>query len=469
MARPKFGRAVFLRGLNHAKVPLRLERRRKFQQHKKWEKIMTDSPLSEEEQLAQEKINEVLARIGFGKTGELPFRRCHAAKLAKRTSSLKGRYFCWKSARKYGYPNLPPRDHEWFVQTWLPLLLKTLDSIYAFDHESRCSAFDHYDRVIEFRRSEHMEVDIASTEFWYSMEKQATMPSGRFACCANAWALQRKEINANSDCVVRLANALLETKSATADAVIQLIEAYLRTVLGEKPSSKEYSWGEVSFLSLSIPDMAPTKTHLKETEEIKDIHILDVLIRLQIEPGLRLVEVLERALLLASRTADADLVAEKFGEAQVLKGAISIFFSDGKKYKRPIKDIYSLANYTINHIRYSSVAIPAIELLHVFEKQFFTEGIEIGTRDWQERVGGRHQFLFAQNESLGCQYFCLYAEYLLDCGQVQHAEFLLSFYIHIARLAANLTPLTSEPSNDCLLYTSPSPRDRTRSRMPSSA
>ena len=27
----------------------------------------------------------------------------------------------------------------------------------------------------------------------------------------------------------------------------------------------------------------------------------------------------------------------------------------------------------------------------------------------------------------------------------------------------------SSPVNDCLLYTSPSPRDRTRSRMPSSA
>ena len=27
----------------------------------------------------------------------------------------------------------------------------------------------------------------------------------------------------------------------------------------------------------------------------------------------------------------------------------------------------------------------------------------------------------------------------------------------------------SEKFNDCLLYTSPSPRDRTRSRMPSSA
>ena len=29
--------------------------------------------------------------------------------------------------------------------------------------------------------------------------------------------------------------------------------------------------------------------------------------------------------------------------------------------------------------------------------------------------------------------------------------------------------LAQELSNDCLLYTSPSPRDRTRSRMPSSA
>ena len=31
------------------------------------------------------------------------------------------------------------------------------------------------------------------------------------------------------------------------------------------------------------------------------------------------------------------------------------------------------------------------------------------------------------------------------------------------------SPLKQDPINDCLLYTSPSPRDRTRSRMPSSA
>ena len=34
---------------------------------------------------------------------------------------------------------------------------------------------------------------------------------------------------------------------------------------------------------------------------------------------------------------------------------------------------------------------------------------------------------------------------------------------------ALVTEVTGEPSRDCLLYTSPSPRDRTRSRMPSSA
>ena len=32
-----------------------------------------------------------------------------------------------------------------------------------------------------------------------------------------------------------------------------------------------------------------------------------------------------------------------------------------------------------------------------------------------------------------------------------------------------ITPVLKEPCNTCLLYTSPSPRDRTRSRMPSSA
>ena len=34
---------------------------------------------------------------------------------------------------------------------------------------------------------------------------------------------------------------------------------------------------------------------------------------------------------------------------------------------------------------------------------------------------------------------------------------------------ANLSSIVENDSNSCLLYTSPSPRDRTRSRMPSSA
>ena len=42
-------------------------------------------------------------------------------------------------------------------------------------------------------------------------------------------------------------------------------------------------------------------------------------------------------------------------------------------------------------------------------------------------------------------------------------------YGHLDFYHSNLAGGTSEDSNACLLYTSPSPRDRTRSRMPSSA
>ena len=45
-------------------------------------------------------------------------------------------------------------------------------------------------------------------------------------------------------------------------------------------------------------------------------------------------------------------------------------------------------------------------------------------------------------------------------------------YVELAKRVRKLTVLLSvpmEPNKDCLLYTSPSPRDRTRSRMPSSA
>ena len=39
----------------------------------------------------------------------------------------------------------------------------------------------------------------------------------------------------------------------------------------------------------------------------------------------------------------------------------------------------------------------------------------------------------------------------------------------VAQTLAENDPCTKERLEDCLLYTSPSPRDRTRSRMPSSA
>ena len=39
---------------------------------------------------------------------------------------------------------------------------------------------------------------------------------------------------------------------------------------------------------------------------------------------------------------------------------------------------------------------------------------------------------------------------------------------HLANVGIDVLMLDIQP-NDCLLYTSPSPRDRTRSRMPSSA
>ena len=56
---------------------------------------------------------------------------------------------------------------------------------------------------------------------------------------------------------------------------------------------------------------------------------------------------------------------------------------------------------------------------------------------------------------------CLEGEYEPVMGQA-----LLSEYEAVLGREA---PFVRSPVSDCLLYTSPSPRDRTRSRMPSSA
>ena len=56
-------------------------------------------------------------------------------------------------------------------------------------------------------------------------------------------------------------------------------------------------------------------------------------------------------------------------------------------------------------------------------------------------------------------------EFLLSCddGQEEHLEELL------IQINQKFNHLKNDLGNFCLLYTSPSPRDRTRSRMPSSA
>ena len=51
-------------------------------------------------------------------------------------------------------------------------------------------------------------------------------------------------------------------------------------------------------------------------------------------------------------------------------------------------------------------------------------------------------------------------------------EHILSLYGHISGVKKNLKHVHEDVEKlggNCLLYTSPSPRDRTRSRMPSSA
>ena len=60
---------------------------------------------------------------------------------------------------------------------------------------------------------------------------------------------------------------------------------------------------------------------------------------------------------------------------------------------------------------------------------------------------------------------------LSKCGQDLNAQMALIEQCEADKetLRGNVRELQTTVSNNCLLYTSPSPRDRTRSRMPSSA
>ena len=62
--------------------------------------------------------------------------------------------------------------------------------------------------------------------------------------------------------------------------------------------------------------------------------------------------------------------------------------------------------------------------------------------------------------------------FVLIIGFVIYKGFIAikNFEIGVENRVAKISEITGlERSKDCLLYTSPSPRDRTRSRMPSSA
>ena len=52
---------------------------------------------------------------------------------------------------------------------------------------------------------------------------------------------------------------------------------------------------------------------------------------------------------------------------------------------------------------------------------------------------------------------------------VRAAAYVIGIVAASIELALTVVVAFSYPANACLLYTSPSPRDRTRSRMPSSA
>ena len=64
---------------------------------------------------------------------------------------------------------------------------------------------------------------------------------------------------------------------------------------------------------------------------------------------------------------------------------------------------------------------------------------------------------------------CQQAEQTDNIQQAQAHREAAVFHLHGAILAFLQELVRYYRLNDCLLYTSPSPRDRTRSRMPSSA
>ena len=116
---------------------------------------------------------------------------------------------------------------------------------------------------------------------------------------------------------------------------------------------------------------------------------------------------------------------------------------------------------------YNYAIIPIREIQSRLENQFYlttslTETKVIELLNEKKNSG-------TQNEEIDKTILKLLTDYTVESGNTVNDEYKNIFPLLLARFRDGYDIDVNQVTVACLLYTSPSPRDRTRSRMPSSA
>ena len=131
----------------------------------------------------------------------------------------------------------------------------------------------------------------------------------------------------------------------------------------------------------------------------------------------------------------------------------TVYACDGKMLKIECKE-----NYVINLIRAN------------YGRYSITVCNDNGSTDWSVNCMSHRSFAILQgrcSQKRNCSVSASTSLFDDPCpGTIKYLE---AHYACLSATSSSSTPRSTPPWLICLLYTSPSPRDRTRSRMPSSA
>ncbi len=378
---------------------------------------------------------KLLHQVGFGTIGEICAGRLRLALVTMKQGRRIGPIINACVSRRYGLPVLRIGEVDWYLKQWLPMLFELSSSVHSanWSYEVREAAFaklDYYTKDLPLRRRR-------DPRFWQAILKDDEAPNAEvLAALCNAWLLQSVNVAKNSQLVAELVEFLIDTRIADRGACILLLENYVRSVLSKPRDNNSYGPTEVFWLYLAF---APKTSKLpSDSDDLSRENFEDFFLRLPLIEGLRFTEVFTRALVLDNRNADADVILQSNIHSHIWKFAVSPFGNGDRFRTKRIGDISVLLRITIFHYESQLLTRDPAEFLEVFERQFGTVDLSVGSDKWQQRILSRQEFLFAKDEDICCRFFCAYADCLRRAGRISDAKLIISIFVSIARQRAGM-------------------------------